>query len=273
MKSDSRKRIISTGLAILALIVPIAIFLSTPKKSLEYKITSQSELVSEKTSVEGLEIKIKGETIDNISIYGLKVTNSGSAPILANDFEKPISIYVEENAKIYAVKIKQLHPENLSLSHIIKDDFLIVDPLLLNPGDEFEMDLYSSSSKYPKIDTRIAGIVKVNSVFPEYKTIIESRISLVLIFLLLVYYGKAGKYLISTDNYNRKLSIRISNILLALTCSFSSIFLATNKFHLIIRAYLENKPLFFLLMSIPVFLGWYWAKYEIKYNKKLHNIK
>ncbi len=44
MSVESRKWIISTGLAVAALIVPIAIFILTPKgRSLKYEITSHSE--------------------------------------------------------------------------------------------------------------------------------------------------------------------------------------------------------------------------------------
>ena len=261
MSIYSHKWKISTGLAIAAIALPIVLFIiSIEDKNLEYEIISHSELVGKKILVEGLQIKMKGETIDTLSIHSLKIQNSGSKPILTSDFEKPLSIYFKNKAKIFSIIVKKKNPENLSLTSRIIDNCLLIDPLLLNPGDEFEIDVYSSSNEHPTINARIAGISNIARKSPESKDDLRRLISAVLLCFILLFYGKSLVLAVPIIGKPSKLSIRIDRIALFLICGGSAGLILSKIFEI---KSITSMPV--VLSIIPVWLGCLWGIIE-KYN-------
>lgn len=259
MLQEKRKWLITIVLSVLALIVPFAIFaISTSEKTLDFKIHSQTEISKGSIPVKGLKITMNGEDIESIYAYRIKISNSGSVPILKYDFEKALSIYVSEDSKIYSIKKRHTYPENLSLNYKVENNRLLISPLLLNPGDEFLFDLYSSSSIYPKVDARIAGIPMINSTSPESERLRKDVITIILIFVLIIIYAKSIVLLLSKRTYKQGASNIFNNTLLTLTCSGSSVFLAVNQFGS------EIKMFFFIFITIPVALGMYWGHHEEK---------
>lgn len=266
MPLEKHKWLISTVLAVLALLVPIIIFLfSTSKKAFDFEIRSRMEITEDSISVDGLKITINEEVVENIYVYAVKISNSGSEPILKGDFEKPLSIYVSEDSSIYSAKKKRTYPENLSLDFKVKNNRLIILPMLLNPSDEYEIDLYSSSSEYPKVDARIAGISRVNSTCPDSKKLLKKITTAVLSFLLMIFYAKYLRLAIPVRTYNRRVPYIFNNAVLGLTCGYASIQLFKNQFGLV------DKIIIIALSLIPVTIGIYCAYRERKYNKAIED--
>ena len=93
MNLSKYKWVVSTILAILALVVPIVIYMATlTEKTLTYEVKSKSELLGEQYSIDDLNITIKGEPVNEATIHTLNIKNTGSVPIRKNDFERAIFI-------------------------------------------------------------------------------------------------------------------------------------------------------------------------------------
>ncbi len=270
MFQENHKWRLSTVLKFLAVLVPIILYLlSLTGKSLEYVIVSRSELIAEEFPIKDLELKIKGESVNKVILHTFRIRNSGSQPIKKDDFERPISINVPDDTKIYLARLNKKLPENLTPKYKLNNNKLLIEPLLLNSDDEFEMELFSSSNAYPTIDTRIVGISKIQKKFEHIEGSTVRSIMLVLGFLLMIIYSKFAAAAFSNNlySYSSNLSIRLGNVILALVCAISSIiFIRIGKD-------IGGKPiLFFFLILIPVLLGVFWTWKEEKYNKKMQPI-
>lgn len=216
----------SIVISFLAVLVPIILYLLTlSEKSLEYEIVSKSELIDKQLSINNLEIKINGKSINKLILYVFKLRNSGNKSILKGDFERPISIQVPDDQKIYLIRLKEKLPENLTIKYELKNNKVFIEPLLLNSEDNFEMELYSSSDEYPNIDARIAGITKLKNKFPDSKQSSLHKIKFILAFFLLIFYAKSFMLAVSRGIYLSKPSIRLGNVLLSIVCGFSSAYL------------------------------------------------
>ena len=268
MIQENQKWIISTIMAALALIIPIALYMfSLTEKKLEYEVISQSEIIGKDISMDKIEIKIGEESVNCISISTFKIRNSGTEPILKSDFERPILIMFSEGTKIYTSKLKHKIPENLSLKYRENGNNLLIEPLLFNSGDEFEMEILSSSNSYPKIDTRIAGVKEMTTTYPDSRKVVKRSIFLFLIYILVFYYSKFFRSLLSR-NINRRPSVVLHNAILSLTCCSSVVFLLKE----VLIDIEVNKYLVLLPMMIPLILGVIYAKKEEEYDEENQQI-
>jgi len=266
MSSENTKWIISTVLAALALVVPIILFIfSTSVKTLDFEIRSKIELTKESNSVENLKISINGKDVEDIFVYGVKISNTGSKPILKEDYEKILSINVSEDSVIYSAKKNRTYPENLSLKFKIDKNQLLISPMLLNPNDEFEINIYSSSGEYPKLDARIAGVSTVNSKSPESRNLFLLIISGILAFILMIFYSKHLRLALPLRRVDHTVSDIFNNTLLGLTCGFSSILLVKDQFGFIDI----NIVMVFFLPSFII--GYYLAIHQINYNNTMRS--
>jgi len=268
MFQENPKLKLSTVLKVLAVLVPIIIYLlSLNEKSLEYVIVSRSELIGEELSIKDLELKIKGESVNKLMLYTFRIRNSGSVPIKKDDFERPISINVPDDTKIYLARLKKKLPENLTLKYEINNNKLLIEPLLLNSDEEFEMELFSSSNAYPTIDVRIVGISKIKEKLAVFEQSTVRSIMLVLSFLLMIIYSKSAFLALLKGVYSSNLLIRLGHGILSLVCGISSILFLT-----IVIDIAKNKILCFSLSLIPILLGLLWALKEEKYNKTVQPV-
>lgn len=267
MFQENNKWIVSTIISAIAVLVPIILYvLSLPGKSLEYEILSRSKLIGKEFSMNDLEIKIKGESVNNVMLDTCRISNSGSKSILKDDFERSISINVPDDSKMYLARLKKKLPENLTLKYELNNNKLLIEPLLLNPKDEFEVELFSSSNVYPNINARIAGISKIKNIFPDSKQYIKRVIKFVLIFFLMVFYAKFFLLAFSKKVYLSNPLIRLSNFILSIVCCFSATILMND---LIDKSFIENNMILTVsLMMIPFIFGFLWGGKEINYYKK-----
>jgi hypothetical protein len=200
-------------------------------------------------------------------LYTFRIRNSGSVPIKKDDFERPISINVPDDTKIYLARLKKKLPENLTLKYEINNNKLLIEPLLLNSDEEFEMELFSSSNAYPTIDVRIVGISKIKEKFAVFEQSTVRSIMLVLSFLLMIIYSKSAFLALLKGVYSSNLLIRLGHGILSLVCGISSILFLT-----IVIDIAKNKILCFSLSLIPILLGLLWALKEEKYNKTVQPV-
>lgn len=254
--------VITTILSVTAIIVPVLLyFSSSPEKSLTYQIVSKSVLIGSHDSVENIEIKVKGEVVDNAAIYLLKIKNSGTEPINVVDFEKPMFIKFSDNIKIFSAAIKNRLPQNISISHKVNGNIISIDPLLMNPDDEFEVEVLSSSQDFPLLDSRIAGIKTVKNVSFLDNSLVLSRINLTLSILLLIFYAKFF-YMIVRKGTSAQLKILYA--IFGIISMLSAFQLSPDyNTDYLIKHFLLSTSLLFIIVAAGGFLEYF----ESKYNK------
>ncbi len=253
--------IASIILPVLGIVVPVVLYYSSiPKRSLVFEVVSKTDLVGSLEGIEGVEISVGGAAIKEAALYVVKMKNTGTQPIAVNDFERPMKIEFEGD--VYAVKIKEIIPENLSLGFAIEKENVVINPLLFNQNESFSLEILSSSRSYPTIDSRVSGISEVEESYPAQNQTARLIVVLILSFLLQVFYAKSIMWLLERGDSSGLIS-KAGNLLLGLTCAFSSILLT--KMVVDISAY---KWILSVLVVIPIVLGCFWALMEIRHIKQ-----
>lgn len=163
MSDKSKSMFIWLGtviLPLLAIIVTISIYLlSKDDKSLSYEIFGQYQLVNSELSVDDVEIKYLGNTVNNLEFISFRLTNFGDIPITADDFEREIKVSFSKDSIIYSLKKGESSPQNLDPILKNEGNFFTVSPILLNPGDSFVVELILTGDMLPpEVDARIAGV-------------------------------------------------------------------------------------------------------------------
>jgi hypothetical protein len=259
---EINKWILNTIFSIVGIIIPITIYIvSQPSHDLTYELISKSELVGD-NSLHELEVKIKGELIESANIYSLVIINSGSQPIRKADFEKALAINFGK--KVYSVKIINKTPENLTIQYEIVGSSVEIAPFLFNQGDEFGVEVISSSSASPTIDARIAMIKTVNNISLENKTLQRNIYIYIISFILITFYFKSAFNSVPSTGFLSLPLVRLGNIALAATCLLAAGFLLKNIVD--VREYL---PYILLTTLIPFIIGLKVARIERGYSHKI----
>lgn len=93
-----------------------------------------------------------------VMIY-VTIENTGDTPIARSDFDSPIEVHVNDTSSTIDGRVTLKKPENLPVE-LVKSSFgLIVNPLLLNPGDSFVIEILGSKDfDISNIRSRVSGI-------------------------------------------------------------------------------------------------------------------
>lgn len=222
MLQKKRRRMFSALFAIAVLLLPIALYLySLQDKTLTSQIISHSRLAGNDVPAEELVILHNQVPVRELSLHSLKIENSGYTPILPDDFERPLSISVNDTSTLYSGRVKSTRPADLSIVSKITGNTLVIEPLKLDPGDYFEVDLYSSSDVAPTTNTGIAGSYQMVQAVSESNTRTKyfSRSSLLFAFAAL--YGVFGRFSVSRRGFLSITPVRITNLIIAGICLFA----------------------------------------------------
>ena len=259
---------ISTTLAVLAIIVPVILYISSiTTKELTYQVVSKSDLIGTDLSIQDIEIKIKGEAVSQATIHLIKLKNTGTEPIKTGDFERPVFIKFPEETKIFNVQEKNKAPENITLKYKIKEHAVSIEPFLFNPEEMFELEILASSDIYPAIDSRISGVSDLEQLFPDSNTIVKDVIKVLICFFLVIYYAKSFKLTFSSAEHLSDLRVRFNNAVLTITCAAASAIIINEN-----RAVFSNEIFTNAVGVIGMMSGVILAMREEEYNKSL-NIK
>jgi hypothetical protein len=180
---------VGIGVTVAIGIVPILIPLLSPnQKQLAFAVTKWSlDSLTEKLS--SLEIRYSNRRVKNPVFHRVHVENTGNVPILRADFDGPAVIQYEKTATILDVRLNKTTPANLPIEIEKKGAAIFIKPILMNPGDSFDVDtILSDSALEPKLLARVTGIsntilMKVN----EGKS--KKYVRAILVCLMLVLYS------------------------------------------------------------------------------------
>lgn len=193
-----------------------ALIINRSQKSLKIDIAHCNTVIPLKgPTPKGFEIFYDGKKIDEASVIGVRILNIGNIPIVPNDYEKPINIKLPPTVKILSASVDSVHPKDLKPKiTLINESEISIGPLLLNPLDNFEIDILAinipdSIADEISITGRINGIKEL-SIFKEglgeyllgvinntYHTeaIIVIPIAMVIVFIFLWFVPKCWFYI------------------------------------------------------------------------------
>ncbi|WP_019281515.1 hypothetical protein [Vibrio anguillarum] len=159
-----------------AILIPLVLFLISPvysslfssEKSLSYALMHTKDLTEDykegdswsklSTSFDGIELK-------SAYLSRILIVNSGNKPISRNDFDSDVIIKMGQEIDILGVRVEESSPFNLDIDHYFKEDEVNFKGLLLNPNDQFILEVLSKERpEIISVQSRIAGIDKPRQV-------------------------------------------------------------------------------------------------------------
>ena len=152
-------------LAFFAVVVPIAVFFAQrKKKKLSYDVTSNTPLLSVEDEIQGkIKVLYEGNEVKKVHLLTFKFTNTGNQPISSTDYERPLTISVNDEATILTYEAIDEEPKNLGAELTLSGNSITLSPLLLNPKDSFSIKaLVSDFEGHPEIDGRINGVKSIS---------------------------------------------------------------------------------------------------------------
>ena len=181
---------LSAIFAFFAVVVAIAIFFAQrKKKKLSYDVISNTQLLSVKDEIQGkVKVLYEGNEVKKVHLLTLKFTNTGNQPISSTDYERPLTISVNDEATILTYEAIDEEPKNLGAELTLSGNSITLSPLLLNPKDSLLIKaLVSDFEGNPEIDGRINGVKSIS----KNRESLGPVLLLSIISLVLVIFGIA----------------------------------------------------------------------------------
>lgn len=133
-------------------------------KGLTLTLVSTVELQPQSVgALEGLQVSVDGTSVITPFVSVLELSNSGTRPILAADFESPLKIIASKTSEVVKAQVESTMPSSLTPKIEVLGGTLLVYPLLMNPGDALKLTVITEKSR-PNflVRARIAGVQEVN---------------------------------------------------------------------------------------------------------------
>lgn len=163
---DPAWQFIGTLLALIAIGISLwIVFAQRSKKRLLVETVAHVPLVAfDSKGIPGLRIMFNDSPVENASVLLVRMQNIGNVPVLASDFEQPISLEFEEGARVLNADIGQTKPKHLPIKVAFADRSVLVERHLLNPGDAFTCRalIQNSKGKYTA-KARVAGVLELET--------------------------------------------------------------------------------------------------------------
>ena len=184
--------IVGTIFTALGVIVILGIFWAERKaqiKQLEAVVTSETRLLNPDVAKarRNLRLLYGEKEVYDLSIMQIRIKNSGNQPIKSEDIEEPITIIIEGVSEIVWAEVVSTDPPELVVSAENKGDCVEVSRTLLNPEDQFIVEVVSvplekSQPRLANVKGRIAGIKRIDVLYSLRKAE-KGKLSFFLILL------------------------------------------------------------------------------------------
>lgn len=164
---------VGSVLAVAALMATFVIYqLQRQRKSLSYELISKTHLLTVREELEGkLQVLYEGEPARSLSILVLKLWNSGNQPLLASEYERPVSFCLGKDARVLSADITNREPSAVAVNIGTRENHLVMEPTLLNPGDAITFKLLVRDVGADiSPDARIVGVKSIQLAGQGVKT-------------------------------------------------------------------------------------------------------
>lgn len=159
--NDSRNAI-----AIAAVLVSTSLAISLYRKNrkttaLVYEFLAMTRLVRlQDEQSRRISLLVDGVPVRDVGLVQIRITNTGTEPIDAQDFQRPISFTVEPRARIFEAEVSNERPAGINAEVVVNDNEAIVKPTLFNSKDSIVIKLLIADfDGQLTIDSRIKGAV------------------------------------------------------------------------------------------------------------------
>jgi hypothetical protein len=152
-----------TILAVLAICLTIFFFLvKRRRKRLSYILSDTRVLgVDEAVNPSRVEILFDGAPVTDVRLVIITINNSGNDPILADDFERALQLRWAEPARILTAEVVEVSPESLQPTIKTGVNEIVLNPLLLNPGDWLRIKTLINQGGKLSVDARVVGVKRI----------------------------------------------------------------------------------------------------------------
>ncbi len=166
---DGAWQFVGAVFALVAIAVTVLLYYyQRERRELAFGVLYETQLLSVSTALANrAQISFDGHVVPNIRLVVLALKNSGNRPILASDFQSPFAMRFGEAERPLSVEVSKQFPADLDASVQLQDEQVLVQPLLLNPGDYlvFKVLTTGESNELSK-KARIVGVSKVAAIKP-----------------------------------------------------------------------------------------------------------
>jgi hypothetical protein len=154
---------VRTILAIVAPCLAVVLFLAARRrKRLSYSLSDTRVLGIDKAiKPSRVQILFDGAPVTEVRLVIITVNNWGNEPIRVDDFERPLRFSWSEPAKILAAEVIEVNPESLQPTIKTGASEIVMDPLLLNPGDQFQIKTLINQVSKLLVDARVVGVKRI----------------------------------------------------------------------------------------------------------------
>jgi hypothetical protein len=155
---------IGTAISLAAIAVAYWIYRRQRRvKKLECRLVTQGPLFTTREEAEGkLQIFYGKRQVRDTKLVILRISNSGTEPILESDFNEPLNVNFGEGSEVLSAGVLSTSPEGLLPAVMTKGSSLKLSPMLLNQQDSISIKCFvEGGSKQPKVGGRVVGIPKI----------------------------------------------------------------------------------------------------------------
>ncbi len=157
-------------ITVVGIAVSIWIWQAESSKSLSIKLITRVSLQpKEQESLPEIEISVDGSRLENPHLVVFEVTNDGSKPILATDFESPLDIRLESKTTFVRSRVTGTIPQDIEATILSERQLISLKPTLLNSKDTITITAITSGA--PPIFVYKARVVGISHVSLEDSTI------------------------------------------------------------------------------------------------------
>jgi hypothetical protein len=159
-RNDARNAIAIAAIVISAAIAITLFRLNRKRKTLVYEYLSMSRLVSLPEQRSGrIRVLVDETPVMDVGLVQIGILNSGTDPIKAIDFVRPVSFSVAAPARIVEASISEENPPTIAAELEVDDHRATLAATLLNAGDSLVLKLLIADFDGAiSIDARIEGV-------------------------------------------------------------------------------------------------------------------
>jgi hypothetical protein len=162
------------------LVLGIFYFLRNRKTKVISYYTQHTPLIVRKNESIPIEILYDSKPVKNPTVTSIKIRVTGSQEIKSSDFDGNMSIGLPGIASLLLVQVVGTIPERLPVRYNVDSSDIYLEPLLLNPGDGFHLQVLSDGEPdHVNIEARIAGVSRFKHLVPSVSSEDPWRVRLV----------------------------------------------------------------------------------------------
>jgi hypothetical protein len=154
---------IGAAIGLLALGATLALhWMGRHRKELSYEVLYRDRLAGAKNNLAGnVEIRYRGVPVPEVHFIAIRLVNSGNAPILPQDFVRPVTFTFGDSAKVLSVEVTNQTPGSLGATVAVDDlGRMVVAPTLLNAGWAMTFHVLASAGRV-EVDGQVVGVSRI----------------------------------------------------------------------------------------------------------------